>query len=62
MRVCTVVGFPWGEYLLTKAVETRDAIANGATEIDMVINVGALKSGDYDLVKRYRGCSGRSLR
>lgn len=53
VRVCTVVGFPLGANTsLTKAVETRDAIANGATEIDMVINVGALKSGDYDLVKR----------
>ena len=34
-----------------KAMETRDAVANGATEIDMVINVGALKSKDFELVK-----------
>lgn len=51
--VTTVVGFPLGATTPTsKAVETRDAIANGATEIDMVINVGALKSGNDDLVRR----------
>jgi deoxyribose-phosphate aldolase len=53
VRVCTVIGFPLGATTPTaKAVETRDAIANGATEIDMVINVGALKSGDDELVRR----------
>ncbi len=53
VKVCTVIGFPLGATTPTaKAVETCDAIANGATEVDMVINVGALKSGDYDLVKR----------
>lgn len=53
VKVCTVIGFPLGATTPTaKAIETRDAIANGATEVDMVINVGALKSGDYDLVKR----------
>lgn len=53
VKVCTVIGFPLGATTPTaKAMETRDAIANGATEVDMVINVGALKSGDYDLVKR----------
>lgn len=53
VKVCTVIGFPLGATTPTiKAVETRDAIANGAQEVDMVINVGALKSGDYDLVKR----------
>lgn len=52
VKVCTVVGFPLGATsTFTKAMETRDAIANGATEIDMVINVGALKSKDYELVK-----------
>jgi len=51
--VCTVIGFPLGATTPTaKAIETRDAVANGATEIDMVINVGALKSGDDDLVRR----------
>jgi deoxyribose-phosphate aldolase len=53
VKVCTVIGFPLGATTpTTKAMETRDAIANGASEIDMVINVGALKSGDYDLVKK----------
>lgn len=52
-RVCTVIGFPLGATTsTTKAMETRDAIANGATEIDMVINVGALKSGNNALVKK----------
>jgi len=49
--VCTVVGFPLGSTTPTvKAIEARDAIANGADEIDMVINVGALKSGNDALV------------
>jgi deoxyribose-phosphate aldolase len=53
VKVCTVIGFPLGATTPTaKAIETRDAIANGATEIDMVINVGALKSGDDALVRR----------
>ncbi|HXL03934.1 MAG TPA: deoxyribose-phosphate aldolase [Bacillota bacterium] len=53
VRVCTVIGFPLGANTsVTKVVETRDAIANGASEVDMVINVGALKSGGYDLVLR----------
>jgi deoxyribose-phosphate aldolase len=53
VKVCTVIGFPLGATTPTaKAVETRDAIANGATEVDMVINVGALKSGNDDLVRR----------
>lgn len=52
-RVCTVVGFPLGATLPdVKAYETRRAIFDGATEIDMVINIGALKSGDDDLVRR----------
>ncbi|MBI3924888.1 MAG: deoxyribose-phosphate aldolase [Armatimonadetes bacterium] len=51
-KVCTVVGFPLGATTtLTKVVETRDAIANGAHEIDMVINVGALKSHQDELVE-----------
>ncbi|MHA2363008.1 MAG: deoxyribose-phosphate aldolase [Candidatus Hodarchaeales archaeon] len=53
VKVCTVIGFPLGATTPTvKAMETRDAIANGAQEVDMVINVGALKSGDDELVKR----------
>jgi len=51
--ITTVVGFPLGATsTFTKIAEARDAIASGATEIDMVINIGALKSGDLDEVKR----------
>lgn len=50
--VCTVIGFPLGANTSeTKAFETKNAIANGATEVDMVLNVGALKSGDLDTVE-----------
>jgi deoxyribose-phosphate aldolase len=50
---CTVVGFPLGaNEPAIKAMEARRAIRNGAREIDMVINVGALRSGDDDLVLR----------
>lgn len=53
VKVCTVIGFPLGASTPeTKAFETTDAINNGAGEIDMVLNVGALKSQDLDLVKR----------
>ena len=50
--VCTVIGFPNG-YMTTntKEFETKDAIANGASEIDMVINIGWLKDKKYDLVE-----------
>ena len=52
VKVCTVIGFPLGASTSeTKAFETADAIAKGAEEIDMVINIGALKSGDEELVK-----------
>lgn len=59
VKVCTVVGFPLGSTTPTvKAIEARDAIANGADEIDMVINIGALKSGNdvvvYDDIKSVR--------
>ncbi|RMH00390.1 MAG: deoxyribose-phosphate aldolase [Chloroflexi bacterium] len=51
VKVCTVVGFPLGATPPTvKAYETQQAIRDGATEIDMVINIGALKSGDYKTV------------
>ena len=50
-RVCAVVGFPLGATTgSTKAFETREAVRAGASEIDMVINVGALKSRDYATV------------
>ena len=53
VRVCCVVGFPLGaQPPETKAMEARAAIRQGAKEIDMVINVGALKSGDDELVLR----------
>ena len=47
LKICTVIGFPNG-YATTaaKVFETEDAVRNGADEIDMVINIGALKSGD----------------
>lgn len=52
VKVCTVIGFPLGASTSeTKAFETADAIQKGAEEIDMVINIGALKSGDEELVK-----------
>ncbi|HQL37568.1 MAG TPA: deoxyribose-phosphate aldolase [Bacillota bacterium] len=52
VRVCTVVGFPLGATTKeAKAFEASQAIENGAAEIDMVINVGALKSGKPDAVK-----------
>lgn len=51
--VCTVIGFPLGANTPeTKAFETTNAIENGATEVDMVINIGALKNGDDSLVER----------
>lgn len=52
MEVCTVIGFPNG-YMTTKTkeFETKDAIANGASEIDMVINIGWLKDGKYELIE-----------
>ena len=53
VKVCTVVGFPLGATLPeVKAFETRRCIQNGAREIDMVINIGALKSRDHALVER----------
>jgi len=52
VKVCTVIGFPLGASTSeVKAAETRDAIRSGATEVDMVLNVGALKSGDLETVK-----------
>ncbi len=52
VKVCTVIGFPLGATLPeVKATETRQVINHGAQEVDMVINVGALKSGDLSLVE-----------
>ena len=51
VKVCTVIGFPLGANTsAVKAYETQDALKNGAEEIDMVINLGALKSKDYETV------------
>ena len=50
--VCTVVGFPLGANTTkTKVFETKDALENGADEIDMVLNIGAVKAHDYGFVK-----------
>ena len=51
VKVCTVIGFPLGAVSTgVKVFEAKSAIEKGAEEIDMVINVGALKDGDYDYV------------
>lgn len=53
VAVCTVIGFPLGANTPeTKAFEASDAIGKGATEVDMVINIGALKDGNDELVER----------
>ena len=68
MKVCTVIGFPNGNHTTaTKVFETEDAVANGADEIDMVINVGMLKAGNdayvLDEIKAIKkACKGRLLK
>ena len=53
VAVCTVIGFPLGANTPeVKAYEAADAIKNGANEVDMVINIGALKSQQYDYVRQ----------
>ena len=53
VKVCSTVGFPFGVSLPeVKAFEAEKAVEKGAREIDMVINLGALKSGDYETVKK----------
>jgi deoxyribose-phosphate aldolase len=53
VKVCTVVGFPLGaNATVTKVAETETAISQGATEIDMVINIGELKGGNYEAVRQ----------
>lgn len=68
VAVCTVIGFPNG-YCTTavKEFETKDAIANGADEIDMVINIGDLKDGNYAAVEQEirtikKACGNRILK
>lgn len=68
MKICTVIGFPLGyQKAQVKAFETKEAVKDGADEIDMVINVGFLKSKKYDLVldeiKKVReACKGKVLK
>lgn len=65
--ITTVAGFPLGATTtFAKAAEAKDAIANGATEVDMVINVGLIKSGDFEGVKRdvegvVEACKGKAV-
>jgi len=52
VKTCTVIGFPLGATTsLAKSFEAREALSNGADEIDMVMNIGAMKSRDYSLVE-----------
>ena len=61
--VCSVVGFPLGAMTSrSKAFEAREAVSDGASEIDMVINIGALRSGDYDAVEQDIRAVRRALR
>ena len=68
VKVCTVIGFPLGANTsATKAFEAKDAISRGAQEIDMVLNIGALKEGNYELVKNdikadHDACNGTLLK
>lgn len=53
VKVCTVIGFPLGATTAeTKKFEAKDALENGANELDMVINIGALKSAEFDRVRQ----------
>ncbi len=68
LPICTVIGFPNGySTTATKVFETKDAIANGAEEIDMVINVGALKNKRYQDIEGeiraiHEACNGKILK
>ena len=64
VKVCATIGFPLGAVTTeTKVFETKMAVKQGAEEIDMVLNVGMLKSGDYDFVyediKAVKACMGQ---
>jgi deoxyribose-phosphate aldolase len=53
LNICTVIGFPNGyNTTAVKVFEAKEAIREGASEIDMVINIGAMKAGDYDFVEQ----------
>lgn len=68
LAICTVIGFPTGySTTATKAFETADAVANGADEIDMVINIGWVKEGRFDLILEEikaikEACNGKLLK
>ncbi|MCD8130828.1 MAG: deoxyribose-phosphate aldolase [Lachnospiraceae bacterium] len=68
VKVCSVIGFPLGQMsTAAKAAETSDVVANGADEVDMVLNVAALKDQKYDFVKEdirsvKAACQGRLLK
>lgn len=68
IKVCTVIGFPNGyQTTAVKCFETADAVRNGADEIDMVINIGSVKEGNYDAVLNEikeikKACSDRVLK
>ncbi len=68
VAVCTVIGFPNGNMTTaTKVFETEDAVRNGADEIDMVINIGDVKAGEYDKVLKEicavkQACGGKLLK
>ena len=68
LKICTVIGFPLGyNTTVTKIFETENAILNGADEIDMVINIGFMKAGNYDAVLEEiralrKSCHGRILK
>lgn len=68
LPICTVIGFPNGySTTASKVFETKDAIANGAEEIDMVINIGFLKDGRYQEVEDeirqiHEACNGKILK
>ncbi len=68
LAVCTVIGFPNGyNTTAVKVFETKDAVANGADEIDMVINLGMVKDGDFAAVSEEikavkEACDGRILK
>lgn len=68
LPICTVIGFPNGyNTTAVKVFETKDAIRNGASEIDMVINIGQVKNGKYDEVENeirqiHEACNGKILK
>lgn len=68
LPICTVIGFPNGySTTATKIFETKDAVANGASEIDMVLNIGLLKDCRYDEIEAeiraiHEACDGRILK